>query len=140
MLGGIEIPSVKGLQGHSDADVVLHAICDALLGAAGKGDIGEHFPDLDEKYRDIASGELLKEVVKILKKDKWHINNIDVMIILEEPKLGHFKGQIRNCIAKILGIESDRINIKATTTERMGPVGKGEAAASEAVALIEKKH
>ena len=139
MLGGIEIPSVKGLIGHSDADVVLHSICDALLGAAGKGDIGEHFPDFDEKYRDISSRELLKKVVEILKEDKWRINNIDVMVILEEPKLEPFKGKMKDSIAKILEIENARVNIKATTTERIGPIGKSEAAASEAVALIEKK-
>jgi 2-C-methyl-D-erythritol 2,4-cyclodiphosphate synthase len=140
MLGGIEIPAVKGLKGHSDADVVLHSICDALLGAAGKGDIGEHFPDFDEKYRDISSKELLKKVVEILKADKWHINNVDVMVIIEEPKLQPFKEGMKASIAEILDIENARVNVKATTTERLGPIGKSEAAASEAVALIEKKH
>lgn len=139
MLGGIEIPSLKGLQGHSDADVVLHSICDALLGAAGKGDIGEHFPDSKEEYEDIPSSELLKKVLQILKKDKWHINNVDVMVIIEEPKLEPFKKMMRNSIAGILGIENAKVNIKATTTERIGPIGSGEAAASEAVALIEKR-
>ncbi len=139
MLGGVEIPSVRGLQVHSDADVVLHAICDALLGAVGKGDIGEHFPDFDEKYRDVASGKLLKRVAEILKKDKWRINNIDVIVILEEPKLEHFKARIRDSVADILGIENARVNIKATTTEGIGPVGRSEAAASQVVTLIEKK-
>jgi len=139
MLGGVEIPSLKGLQGHSDADVVLHSVCDALLGAAGKGDIGEHFPDSEEKYRNIASRELLKEVLGILKKEKWHINNVDVVIILEEPKLQPFKGKIRDSIAEILEIDTARVNIKATTTEGIGPVGKNEAAASQAAALIEKR-
>ena len=139
VLGGVEIPSVKGLQGHSDADVVLHSICDALLGAAGKGDIGEYFPDSEEKYRDIASRKLLKHVLGILKKEKWHIGNVDVMIILEEPKLEPFKGKIRDSIAEILEIDNARVNIKATTTEGIGPVGNKEAAASQAAALIERK-
>ena len=140
MLGGVEIPSVRGLKGHSDADVVLHSICDALLGAAGKGDIGEHFPDTDEEYRDISSKVLLKKVLQILKKNKWHINNVDVVVIIEEPKLEHFKGKIRDFVAEILEIENARVNIKATTAEGVGSVGRKEAAASEAVALIEKKH
>lgn len=139
ILGGVEIPAVKGLQGHSDADVVLHSICDALLGAAGKGDIGEHFPDSDEKYRDISSKTLLKNVLEIIKKDNWRINNIDVMVIIEEPKLAPFKESIKKSIAEIVGIENSRVNIKATTTERMGPVGRSEAAASEAAVLIEKR-
>ena len=138
ILGGIEIPYIKGLKGHSDADVVLHSICDALLGAAGKGDIGEHFPDSEEEYKDISSKELLKNVIKILKKEKWHINNIDVMVILEEPKLEPFKEKIRNSIAETVGIESLRVNIKATTTERLGLIGRGEAAASQAAVLIQK--
>ncbi len=138
ILGGIEIPAVRGLQGHSDADVVLHSICDALLGAAGKGDIGDHFPDTDESYRDISSKVLLKKVLTILKQDKWRINNIDVMVIIEEPKLAPFKDKIKNSIAEVVGIENSRVNIKATTMERMGPVGRSEAAASEAVVLIKK--
>lgn len=139
VLGGVEIPFLMGLKGHSDADVVLHSICDALLGAAGKGDIGEHFPDSEEEYENISSKELLKKVMQILKRDKWHINNIDVMVIIEEPKLEHFKYSMRISIAKILNIEDARVNIKATTAEGIGPIGKGEAAASQAVALIEKK-
>jgi len=138
MLGGVEVPYFKGLQGHSDADVVLHSVCDALLGAAGKGDIGEHFPNTDDRYRDISSKELLKKVAEILKEDKWRINNIDIMIILEEPKLEPFKTKIRNSVAEIVGIDNLRVNIKATTTEMIGPIGKNEAAASQAVALIEK--
>ena len=138
ILGGVEIPSVRGLDGHSDADVVLHSICDALLGAAGSGDIGEHFPDSDEQYRDISSKVLLRKVLGILKKGKWRISNIDVMVIMEEPKLGPFKESIKNSIAEVLGIENSRVNIKATTMERIGPVGRSEAAASLAVALIEK--
>lgn len=139
MLGGIEIPSVKGLKGHTDADVVLHSICDALLGAAGKGDIGEHFPDTDDEFRDMPSSELLKRVAGIIKEDKWNVNNIDVMVIIEEPKLGPFKEKMKESIAGIIDIEKDRVNIKATTTERVGAVGRGEAAVSQAVVLIERK-
>ncbi len=138
MLGGIEIPAVKGLKGHSDADVVLHSVCDALLGAAGKGDIGQHFPDTDERFRDIASTELLKDVMNILKEDKWHVSNIDVMVMLEEPNLEPFKAKMRESIARIVGVESERVNIKATTSERVGAIGRGEAAASQAIALIER--
>jgi 2-C-methyl-D-erythritol 2,4-cyclodiphosphate synthase len=139
MLGGVELPSVKGLKGHSDADVVLHSICDALLGAAGKGDIGEYFPDCDEKYRDVPSSMFLEKVIQMLREEKWHINNIDVIVIIEEPKLEPFKEKMKSSIAEILGIEKTRVNIKATTTERIGPIGKSEAAASQAVALIERE-
>jgi len=95
ILGGVEIPAIKGLEGHSDADVVLHAVCDALLGAAGKGDIGQHFPNHDNRYKDISSKELLKAVCSILSKEEWRINNVDVMVILEEPKIEPFKKKIR---------------------------------------------
>ncbi len=139
ILGGVEIPAMKGLQGHSDADVVLHAICDALLGAAGMGDIGEHFPDSEEQYRNIDSKELLKRVVALLKKERWHISNIDVIVVIEEPKLEPFKHKMKESIAEVVGIDDACVNIKATTTERLGPIGRNEAAASEAIALIEKR-
>ena len=139
VLGGVSIPFEKGLLGHSDADVLCHAIADALLGAAAIGDIGEHFPNTDEAYQDISSKELLHKVVEILKKDKWHINNIDIMVELEEPKLEPFKDKMRGSIAEVAGIEKKRVNIKATTTELVGPIGRGEAAASQAVVLIQKR-
>lgn len=139
VLGGVEIPFVKGLQGHSDGDVVLHAVADALLGASGNGDIGEHFPDSDDRYRDIDSALILKDVLKRLNKDGWRLNNIDIIIILEEPKLEHFKENIRDSIAGIMDIDKRRVNIKATTAEGVGAIGKNEAAASQAVALIEKR-
>ena len=137
ILGGVEIPSMKGLEGHSDADVALHAICDALLGAAGKGDIGQHFPDKDARYKDISSMELLKTVNTVLGRENWRIGNIDVVIIVEEPRIEPFKAGMRTAIAAALNIEGGKINIKATTAEGMGPVGAGEAIAAEAVALIE---
>lgn len=139
ILGGVEIPAIKGPEGHSDADVVLHAICDALLGAAGKGDIGQHFPNHDDRYKDISSKELLKTVCSILSKEEWHISNVDVMVILEEPKIEPFKNRMRSSIAEVLKIENDKVNIKATTTEGMGSLGRNEAIAAQAVALIEKK-
>lgn len=138
ILGGVEIPGVKGLEGHSDADVVLHAICDALLGAAGKGDIGQHFPNHDDRYKDISSRELLKTVGALLSKDKWHISNVDVMVILEEPKIEPFKEKMCRAIAETLKINSEKVNVKATTTEGMGSLGRSEAIAAQAVALIEK--
>jgi 2-C-methyl-D-erythritol 2,4-cyclodiphosphate synthase len=138
VLGGIEIPSVKGPEGHSDADVLLHSVCDALLGAAGEGDIGKHFPNNDERYKNISSKELLKSVVSLLKKGKWRINNVDVSLLLEKPKVGPFKERMKNCIGEIAGIKNSNVNIKATTTEGMDSIGKGEAVASQAVALIEK--
>ncbi len=138
ILGGVEIPAIKGLEGHSDADVVLHAVCDALLGAAGKGDIGQHFPNHDNRYKDISSKELLKAVCSILSKEEWRINNVDVMVILEEPKIEPFKNKMRSSIAEVLKIEDDKVNIKATTTEGIGSLGRGEAVAAQAVALIEK--
>ncbi|MDP3789802.1 MAG: 2-C-methyl-D-erythritol 2,4-cyclodiphosphate synthase [Candidatus Omnitrophota bacterium] len=138
ILGGVEIPAIKGLEGHSDADVVLHAVCDALLGAAGKGDIGQHFPNHDDKYKDISSKELLKTVCSILSKEEWRISNVDVMVILEEPKIEPFKNRMRSSIAEVLKVEGDKVNIKATTTEGIGSLGRGEAVAAQAVALIER--
>lgn len=138
VLGGVEIPAIRGLEGHSDADVVLHAICDALLGAAAFGDIGQHFPDRDDRYKDISSRELLKTVGSLLREDEWRINNVDVVVILEEPRIEPFKDRMRSSIAEALKIENEKVNIKATTTEGMGSLGRGEAIAAQAVALIEK--
>jgi len=138
ILGGVEIPYIRGLEGHSDADVVLHSISDALLGACGMGDIGEHFPDDDAKYKDIDSSVLLTEVVNRIRKEGWTINNLDVMLILQEPQIQPFKDKIRRSIAKIAGIRFEQVNIKATTSELVGSIGRKEAAASQAIALIEK--
>lgn len=135
-LGGVEIPYSRGLEGHSDADVALHAVCDALLGAAGKGDIGRYFPDHELKYKGISSKELLKEVNAMLKKDKWRVGNIDIIIIAEEPKIGPFREKMRSSIADVIEIDKERINIKATTAEGVGAIGRGEAIAAQAAALI----
>jgi len=138
IIGGVEIPSDEGLMGHSDADVLLHAICDAILGAAGEGDIGRHFPDTDEEYRDISSLELLARVRDIAMKKGCIINNIDTTVVLESPKLKEYIGRMIIKIASSLVMESNRINIKATTNEGMGFTGRGEGIAAFAVVTLDK--
>jgi 2-C-methyl-D-erythritol 2,4-cyclodiphosphate synthase len=138
-LGGIEIPYVKGLLGYSDGDVVLHAIADAMLGAIGSGDIGEHFPNTDEQYKDIRSLAILKKTAEMVYTKKFVIGNIDTVIIAEEPKLYPFKLKMVEAIAGILGINNDKINIKATTNEGVGSMGKGDAIAAYAVVILEDK-
>ncbi len=138
ILGGVEIPYIKGLFGHSDADVLLHAICDALLGALAKGDIGEHFPNTDEAYHNISSLELLKKVMHLVEKEGFEINNLDTVVIADKPTIGPFKNQMRIAIAKILKLDADGINIKATTQEGMGFGGAAEAIAAYAVVLLQK--
>ncbi|MDK2824405.1 MAG: 2-C-methyl-D-erythritol 2,4-cyclodiphosphate synthase [Clostridia bacterium] len=138
ILGGVDIPFELGLLGHSDADVLVHAVMDALLGAAGQGDIGKHFPDTDLKYKGISSMELLKEVNKILKENDFQINNIDTTIVAQRPKLASFIPQMQYNISQCLGLEQDLINIKATTTEGLGFTGNGQGIASYAVCTIKK--
>lgn len=138
ILGGVEIPFEKGLAGHSDADVLLHAIIDALIGAAALGDIGKLFPDNDSKFKDIDSKILLKEVYKQISDLGYQINNIDSTIILEQPKLRDHIDIMRNVIAKLLDLRFDQISIKAKTSEKVGIVGRGEAAIAEAVVLLIK--
>lgn len=138
-LGGIEIPYIKGLQGHSDADVLLHAITDALLGAVAEGDIGEHFPDTDPEYKDVSSPELLKRVYDIIKKKGYAVDNVDTVIIAQEPKLMPFKKQMQQKIAKLLNIKEESVGIKAKTNEGLGEIGRKEAIASYAVVLLTKK-
>jgi len=135
-LGGLEIPYPKGLLGHSDGDALLHAVCDALLGALGRGDIGEHFPDSDPKYAGIASSELLRIVGGLLEGAGFDIGNIDTIIIAQEPRLSPFKKQMQRAIAKILKINTDCINIKAKTNEGLGEIGNREAIVCYAVATI----
>lgn len=137
-IGGTEIPYVKGLLGHSDGDVLLHAICDALLGALSAGDIGEHFPDTDPKYQGIASSKLLKKVYALIKAQGYAVNNIDAVVIAQEPILSPFKKQMQERIAQILELEKDGVSIKAKTNEGLGEVGKKEAIASFAVVIINK--
>jgi 2-C-methyl-D-erythritol 2,4-cyclodiphosphate synthase len=137
-IGGIEIPYIKGLLGHSDGDALLHAICDALLGAAGEGDIGEHFPDTDPKYQNISSAELLKIVKDLINKKGYAISNVDVIVIAQEPVLSPFKKQIQAKIAQYLGINQECINVKAKTNESLGEIGRKEAVACYATVLLNK--
>jgi 2-C-methyl-D-erythritol 2,4-cyclodiphosphate synthase len=137
IIGGVAIPHDKGLLGHSDADVLLHAVCDALLGAAGLGDIGAHFPDSDQQYSDIDSRQLLREVARKLVARQLRVGNVDATVVAEEPRLApHIPRMIGN-IAADLGVAPARISVKATTTERLGLVGRGEGIAALAVALLE---
>jgi 2-C-methyl-D-erythritol 2,4-cyclodiphosphate synthase len=135
-LGGVEIPYIKGLLGHSDADALLHAICDALLGAAALGDIGEHFPDRDQKYENIQSAELLKITAQLVSKNGFKVSNIDVVIIAQEPPLTDFKRKIKESISGILAINENCVNIKAKTNEGLGELGRREAIACYAVVAL----
>lgn len=139
ILGGVEIPFSKGLLGHSDADVLLHAICDAILGALALGDIGRHFPNTDPKYKDADSKQLLNHVFYLMKDFHYEIENVDSTILLEEPKLSSFIPEMRKIIANILNVDVDHISIKATTTEKLGFVGREEGCAANAVVLLTKK-
>lgn len=134
VLGGIEIDYSLGLEGHSDADVVIHAVCDALLGAAALGDIGEHFPDNDPKWKDVAGRVLLEHVAGMIREKDLMANNVDVVIIAQVPKLGTKKAEMGDTMARLLGIPADRVNVKATTTEGLGAIGEGRAIAAQAVA------
>ena len=136
ILGGVEIPYEKGLLGHSDADVLLHAVMDALLGAAALGDIGQHFPDSDERYKGISSVELLKEVGKILQENGYLIENIDSTVIAQRPKLLPYRPQMAKNIADALGIEPDQVSVKATTEEGLGFTGTGDGISAQAIALL----
>ncbi|HZJ85137.1 MAG TPA: 2-C-methyl-D-erythritol 2,4-cyclodiphosphate synthase [Syntrophomonadaceae bacterium] len=136
IIGGVDIPNHEGLLGHSDADVLTHAICDALLGAAALGDIGQHFPDNDEKYRDISSLVLLKEIGHKLQGSGYFIHNIDSVIIAEKPKLAPYIPQMCQNIAGTLNIGLDKVNVKATTSEGLGFAGRGEGMAAKAVVLL----
>ena len=137
ILGGVEIEYEKGLLGHSDADVVVHAIMDALLGAAALGDIGKHFPDTDLKYKGISSIELLKHVGKLLKENGYVIGNIDATIICQRPKLAPYREEMVQNVAKALEIETNQVCIKATTEEGLGFTGEGKGISSQAIALLQ---
>jgi 2-C-methyl-D-erythritol 2,4-cyclodiphosphate synthase len=137
VLGGVEVPSQRGLLGHSDADVLTHAIIDALLGAAALGDIGRHFPDTDERYRDADSIELLRATVALLGERGFAVVNVDATVVLEAPKLAPHADAMRERLAGALGIDVDRVSVKATRGEGMGFVGRGEGAAALAVASVE---
>ncbi|HKU69574.1 MAG TPA: 2-C-methyl-D-erythritol 2,4-cyclodiphosphate synthase [Burkholderiales bacterium] len=138
IVGGVDIPHEKGLEGHSDADVLIHAVCDALLGAAGLGDIGGHFPDSDARYKGIDSRKLLREVAQLLGRSGLRVVNVDSTIIAQAPKMAPHIPAMRANLAADLGIGADCVNIKAKTTEKLGFVGRGEGIAAEAVALLDK--
>jgi 2-C-methyl-D-erythritol 2,4-cyclodiphosphate synthase len=138
MLGGVKIPHAKGLLGHSDADVLLHAICDACLGAAGLGDLGQHFPDSDPQYKNIDSRKLLHHVAALLDRRDWRVANIDSTVVAQAPRLAsHIPAMVRN-IAADLGIAESQVNVKATTTEKLGFAGREEGIAAHAVVLLER--
>jgi len=137
VLGGVEIPHELGLEAHSDGDVLLHALCDALLGAAGLGDIGHHFPDSDAAFKDIDSRVLLRRVLESLSGRDLRVHNADLTVVAQAPKLAPFIAPMRDCIAADLGLPVARVNIKATTSERMGFTGRGEGIAAFAVVLLD---
>jgi 2-C-methyl-D-erythritol 2,4-cyclodiphosphate synthase len=136
ILGGVEIPYEQGLLGHSDADVLLHAICDAMLGAAGLGDIGKHYPDTDAKFKNIDSRELLRDVAAQIRSLGWQIGNVDATLIAQAPKMAPHIPAMKLNIAADLGVRTDQINLKATTTEKLGFTGRGEGIAAQAVCLL----
>ena len=138
VLGGVTLPFEKGLDGHSDADVLVHAVCDALLGAAGLGDIGDHFPDTDDRFRNVSSLLLLTETGRMLKEKGFFVVNIDATVLAQAPKLGDHKTAMAAGMAKALGMDTACVNVKATTTEGLDAVGRGEAMAAMSVALIDE--
>jgi 2-C-methyl-D-erythritol 2,4-cyclodiphosphate synthase len=139
-LAGVQVPHYQGAFGHSDADVVIHAICDALLGAAALGDIGKHFPDTDMQFKGIDSKVLLKKVVELLEQKQYKVGNVDVTLVLEKPKIKPFIEQMQSTLALVMGVENDQVSLKATTNEKMGFVGREEGVAAHAVALIYKNN
>lgn len=139
ILGGIQIPFGKGLAGHSDGDVLTHAVCDAVLGAAGLGDLGQHFPDTDAKWKGVSSLELLARVVGMVGEKHLRVAQVDSVVIAEEPKLAPYFARMKETLARTLGIESEQVNVKAKTTEGLEDVGRGQAMAAQAVALLESR-
>lgn len=139
VLGGVEIPAERGILGHSDADVLLHAICDALLGALALGDIGKHFPDTDDTYKNADSKVLLKNVFELIKSKGYKVGNLDTSVVLESPKILKYAPQMQQVIGEILELESDAISIKATTNESMGFIGRREGVTAYAVCLLLKR-
>lgn len=137
ILGGVEIPYEKGLDGHSDADVLTHAVMDAILGAAGLGDIGDHFPPSEAKYKDISSMLLLDRVMSLLKEKGYCVLNLDCVIMAEDPKVAPYRSKIKASLAQQIGLAEDMINIKATTTEGLGFIGRKEGIAAQTVCLID---
>lgn len=140
ILGGVEIPFDKGLAGHSDADVLLHAITDALLGALALGDLGKHFPDTNEKFKDADSSVLLKKAYDLVRTKNYTLSNVDSVLMMEKPKIAPYVLKMRQNIAKVLNLDLDRVSVKATTTEQLGLTGRGEGVAASAVVLLNKEN
>ena len=138
ILGGVEVPCEFGLEGHSDADVLAHAITDAILGAAALGDIGMHFPDTDPQWKGAASSKFLEHAVSLVEQAGYTLGNVDTTVILEKPKLKDYRGAIREALAKTLGLPLDRVSVKFKTAERVGPVGEGRSAEAQAIVTITK--
>ncbi len=139
ILGGVTVPSPKGLLGHSDADVLLHALCDALLGAVGEGDMGLHFPDTDPKWKDTPSHRFVAEALTKVKSHNLSVANADLVILTEAPRLAPYRQQIQQSVAQALEVDSSRVNVKAKTMEGLGPIGAGEGMAAYAVVLLEER-
>ena len=139
ILGGVEIAAEKGLAGHSDADILLHAVTDALLGAAGLGDIGQHFPPSDPQWRDADSAVFLRHARRLVEESGYRLVNVDAVVVLEKPKLAPFRDAIRESLADKLGVSPDRVSVKAKTAEGLGPIGEGEAAEAHAVVLVRRR-
>ena len=139
IIGGVEIPFDKGLEGHSDADVLLHAICDAMLGALALGDIGIHFPNTDERWKDADSAVLLKHVNELINSKGYELGNLDCVLAMEKPKISPYVDEIRKCISVVISADSDQISIKATTTEKLGFIGRHEGIAATAIALLQTR-
>jgi len=140
MIGGVEIPFEKGLEAHSDGDVLLHAICDSLLGALGRGDIGEWFPDTDDQFMDMDSALFVRQIMKMVKRDGYEISNCDCIVIADEPKLGDYKSTIKAEIASLLGTSTERVNVKATRTEGLGGLSDGKGIAAKSIILLRQKN
>ena len=138
-LGGIDVPHARGLEGHSDGDCVLHAVCDALLGAAGAGDMGQHFPSRDPRWRGADSRAFVAEVARLLRDGSWRLGNVDVTVIAQEPVLAPHLGPMRQAIAAALGVAEESVSVKAKSTDHMGALGRGEGIAALATALITKE-
>jgi 2-C-methyl-D-erythritol 2,4-cyclodiphosphate synthase len=138
-LAGVEIPYVKGLISFTDGDVVLHAIADAILGGISMGDIGQHFPNTDPTFKELPSSEIIKKVLQMAKSKNYYVNNVDTMIIAEEPKIYPFRTKMVETLSELLGISQDNVNIKATTNEGVGSIGRGDAIAAYAVVTLEEK-
>lgn len=139
LLGGVKIPHAKGLLGHSDGDVLLHALCDALLGAIGAGDIGSYFPDTDPKWKGASSVQFIDRAMELVSRRSLRVANVDAVILAEEPKLSPHRAAIQRLVAQMLRVKDDRINVKAKTMEKLGPIGEGEAMAATVVVLLEEQ-